>query len=102
MGQRQLICLSRAILKKSKILVMDEATSSVDIETDSLIQKTIREQFKDRTILTIAHRINTILDYDKIMVISEGLVVEFASPQDLLNDSKSVFFSMVNEGSKTN
>jgi len=95
-GQRQLLCLARALLRKAKILVMDEATSNVDIETDALIQKTIREEFADRTVLTIAHRINTILDNDKIMVLSKGVVLEFDSPKNLLEDKNSQFYSMVN------
>lgn len=73
---------------------MDEATAAVDFETDSLIQKTIRSEFKDRTVLTIAHRINTIIDYDRVMVLDAGRVIEFDSPQALLANHNSVFYSL--------
>ena len=83
-GQKQLIWLARAILRKNKILVLDEATANVDIETDSLIQKTIREKFKDWTMLTIAHRLATIADSDKIIVMKDGIVHEEGKPIDIL------------------
>ena len=98
-GQRQLICLARAILKKAKILVLDEATAAVDPETDDLIQSTIRKMFRDSTVLTIAHRLNTIMDSDKIVVLDKGKVAEVDSPTLLLKNSKSIFHSMaINAG----
>lgn len=101
-GQRQLLSIARALLTPSKILVLDEATAAVDVHTDKLIQETIRQEFKDRTILTIAHRLNTIADSDRIMVLSEGKVVEFASPQELLSDKNSVFYSLAAQGGLIN
>jgi len=94
-GQRQLICLARALLRKSKVFVLDEATAAVDLGTDALIQKTIREEFRDSTVLTIAHRLNTIMDYDRIIVLENGRIKECDSPQALMADRKSVFYSMV-------
>lgn len=98
LGQRQLLSLSRALLVRSKILVLDEATASIDVETDRNIQKTIREEFKDRTIITIAHRLNTIADSDKIVVLSDGRVEEFGAPQDLLQNKDSLFYSLAKQG----
>ena len=95
-GQRQLICLARAMLRKTKILILDEATAAVDLETDELIQATIREQFSTCTILTIAHRLNTILDSDRIAVLSNGQLVEMDKPATLLNQPNSYFKSMAN------
>ncbi|XP_040171081.1 multidrug resistance-associated protein 1-like isoform X1 [Anopheles arabiensis] len=93
-GQRQLVCLARAILRKTKVLILDEATAAVDLETDDLIQKTIRTEFADCTILTIAHRLNTILDSDRVLVLDKGLVAECDSPQNLLANRDSIFHSM--------
>jgi len=94
-GQRQLLCLGRALLRKCKVLLLDEATSSVDYETDRAIQTTIREAFKGCTIITIAHRVNTIMDSDKILVMENGEVGEFDSPQKLLADKGSLFSDIV-------
>jgi len=94
-GQRQLLCLGRSLLKKCRILLLDEATSSVDFETDTEIQRTLREDFVNCTVLTIAHRVNTIMDSDKILVMKDGKVGEFASPEQLLADKASIFYDIV-------
>lgn len=96
-GQKQLVCLTRALLRKSKILVLDEATAAVDIETDELIQNTIRKEFRDCTIVTIAHRLNTIMDYDRIIVMDKGKIIEFDSPANLLKNPESSFYSLASE-----
>ncbi|XP_060081600.1 ATP-binding cassette sub-family C member 10-like [Ylistrum balloti] len=94
-GQRQLMCLARALLTKAKVLCIDEATASVDLDTDKLIQETIRQEFMDSTVLTIAHRINTIMDSDRVLVMDQGRVVELDSPGNLLKDTKSAFYQLV-------
>lgn len=121
-GQRQLICLARALLRKTKILILDEATASVDLETDKLIQDTICTEFADCTVLTIAHRLNTIQNYDRssisryfiwtysiitlliklftvyrIMVLDRGTIVEFDTPANLFKSKNSVFQRMASE-----
>ncbi|KAM4698698.1 multidrug resistance-associated protein 1-like [Rhinophrynus dorsalis] len=95
-GQRQLVCLARALLRKTKILVLDEATAAVDLETDDLIQTTIRKEFEDCTVITIAHRLNTIMDYTRILVFDKGQIVEFDSPENLL-ENKGIFYSMAKD-----
>ncbi|KRZ88108.1 Multidrug resistance-associated protein 1, partial [Trichinella sp. T8] len=96
-GQRQLVCLARALLRKTKILILDEATAAVDLETDDLIQQTIRLHFSDCTVLTIAHRLNTIIDNDRIMVLDAGRIAEFEPPQQLLDNKNSIFYSMAKD-----
>ncbi|KAJ7025509.1 multidrug resistance-associated ABC transporter [Mycena alexandri] len=93
-GERQLLCMARAILKRSKILVMDEATASVDYNTDELIGKTIRHEFKDSTILTIAHRLRTVIDYDRIMLLDQGEIAEFDRPAVLMANKSSKFHAL--------
>ncbi|KAF9956927.1 hypothetical protein BGZ72_002340 [Mortierella alpina] len=96
-GQRQLVCLSRALLAKSKVVVLDEATASVDMATDALIQKAIRVDFATSTVMTVAHRINTIIDYDRILVMNKGQLAEYDSAYNLLSNPDSIFSSMVAE-----
>lgn len=96
-GQKQLLALARALLSSSKLLVLDEATANVDVETDALIQRTMRSEFGHKTILAIAHRLHTVIDYDKILVLDKGLVAEFASPGELLSQPRGIFSSMVDD-----
>nr|XP_057938958.1 ATP-binding cassette sub-family C member 4-like isoform X2 [Doryrhamphus excisus] len=97
MGQRQLVCLARAILRKNRILVIDEATANVDPRTDSLIQQTIRDKFQDCTVLTIAHRLNTIIDCDRILVLDAGKIQEYDEPYTLLQNKEGLFYQMVQQ-----
>jgi len=100
-GQRQLFCLARALLRKSNILIMDEATASVDPDTDELIQKMIRSEFKDSTVITIAHRLNTIADSDRILVLGNGEVKEFDTPKNLLQNPDSMYAKLMQDESKS-
>ncbi len=93
-GQRQLVCLARALLRRSLVLVLDEATAAVDPETDALIRRTVREEFADCTVLTVAHRLDTILDCDRVAVVAEGRVAEEGAPRELMADGRSVFRAM--------
>uniref|UniRef100_A0A6Q2XJP2 ATP-binding cassette, sub-family C (CFTR/MRP), member 4 n=1 Tax=Esox lucius TaxID=8010 RepID=A0A6Q2XJP2_ESOLU len=96
-GQRQLVCLARAVLRKNRILIIDEATANVDPRTDELIQKTIRDKFRECTVLTIAHRLNTIIDNDRILVLDAGQIHEYDEPFTLLRNRKGIFFKMVQQ-----
>ncbi|KAJ1756479.1 hypothetical protein LPJ77_006706 [Coemansia sp. RSA 2523] len=96
-GQRQLICLARALLKRAKVLVLDEATAAIDNATDTIIQESIRKEFKNCTVLTIAHRLNTIIDSDMILVIDGGRLAEYDTPQNLLENENSLFAKLVEE-----
>ncbi|KAF2001413.1 multidrug resistance-like protein [Amniculicola lignicola CBS 123094] len=97
-GQRQVFCLARALLRPGNIVVMDEVTSSLDRETDALMQRVIREEFKGKTVLTIAHRVDTVLDYDGIVVLGDGKVVEVGAPSELVTREGGVFRGMVETG----
>ncbi|KAG1673193.1 putative multidrug resistance-associated protein lethal(2)03659 [Nymphon striatum] len=96
-GQQQLICVARAILRENKIIIMDEATSNVDNMTDETIQKAIKTNFNTCTVITIAHRIHTVIDADVVMVLDEGRIVEFGSPRNLVGKKKGHFYNMILE-----
>ncbi|KAG6637775.1 ABC transporter C family member 3-like isoform X1 [Carya illinoinensis] len=97
MGQRQLVCLGRVLLKKSKVLVLDEATASVDTATDNLIQETLQQHFSNCTIITIAHRITSVIDSDMVLLLNNGLIEEYDSPTRLLENKSSSFAQLVAE-----
>ncbi|CAM4454161.1 multidrug resistance-associated protein 1-like isoform X1 [Lepidochelys kempii] len=99
-GQRQLVCLARALLRKTKILILDEATASVDMETDNLVQSTIRREFHNCTVLTVAHRLHTIMDSERVLVLGSGRIIEFDTPHNLLLQ-QGVFSKMVAEAGIT-
>ncbi|KAH0820453.1 hypothetical protein GEV33_002338 [Tenebrio molitor] len=96
-GQRQLLCLVRTVLRGNKIIILDEATANVDLETDELIQLTIKKMFTNCTVLTVAHRLNTVIDSDKILVMDDGCVAEFDTPYQLLQNSDGLFYAFVKE-----
>lgn len=96
-GQRQLLCLSRALLRESRIICLDEATASVDLDTDQMMQRVIKDKFKTCTVLTVAHRIHTIIDADAVLCFEAGRLLGRGSPHDLLQDPDSVFYGLVEE-----
>lgn len=100
-GQRQLVCLARALVRKNKILVLDEATANVDNKTDEVIQITIKENFSECTVLTIAHRLHTIMDSDKVLVMHEGVAVEFGHPYVLLQKNEFFYGLVQRTGTNT-
>lgn len=97
MGQRQLFCLGRALLRRSRILVLDEATASIDNTTDMILQRTIRSEFADCTVITVAHRIPTVMDCTMVLAISDGKLVEYDEPMELMKREGSLFGQLVKE-----
>lgn len=96
-GERQLLCICRAILRKNRIVVLDEATSNIDLVTEEKIQSLIETQFKESTVITIAHRLNTIIKSDKVLVLSMGEVQEYDSPANLMQNPDSEFAKLLQE-----
>ena len=99
-GEKQLICLARALIRSNKILLMDEATANVDRETDSFIQDTVKQYFEHCTVLTIAHRLDTIVDYDQVFVMADGMLAEHGPPKVLASDPTSKFYDMIQSAGK--
>jgi ATP-binding cassette subfamily C (CFTR/MRP) protein 2 len=102
MGERALICLARALLRRSRLVLLDEATAAVDASTDALVQNTIRTEFEQATCLVIAHRLNTVIDSDKVLVLGEGQVLEYDKPDVLLANPDSTFAKLVAETGSAN
>merc|ERR1712093_246678 len=96
-GEKQLLCICRAVLRHNKIVVLDEATANIDIVTEQKIQKMIEKAFKDSTVFTIAHRINTIINSDKVLVLDQGQLIEYDDPQKLCKDSHSHLSELIRE-----
>jgi len=96
-GERQLICICRAILRSSKVVILDEATANIDVVTEQKIQRLIEVEFKESTMIVIAHRLNTIINSDKVMVLSFGEILEYDSPQKLMSDPASEFSELLKE-----
>ncbi|XP_069812836.1 ATP-binding cassette sub-family C member 9-like isoform X2 [Dendropsophus ebraccatus] len=94
-GQRQLFCLARAFVRKSSILIMDEATASIDMATENILQKVVMTAFADRTVVTIAHRVSSILDAELVLVFSEGILIESDSATSLLTNPDGLFTFLV-------
>jgi len=97
LGQKQMICLARALLKDSKIFIMDEATANIDIQTDQYIQEMVKKNFSDVTVITVAHRLQTIMDYDRVMVFNHGNLMESDIPYSLIEKEDSIFHSLVEQ-----
>ncbi|KAJ2877727.1 hypothetical protein FB639_003640 [Coemansia asiatica] len=103
LGQRQLVALARALVRRSRLIIMDEATASVDFDTDNRIQRTIRgQEFSDSTLLCIAHRLRTIIDYDRVLVLDKGKVIEFDTPANLLQKQDGIFKGMCESSGEYN
>jgi len=96
-GQRQLFCLARVLLRRNRILVLDEATASIDSATDAVLQRVIKQEFSGCTVITIAHRVPTVTDSDMVMVLSYGKLVEYDSPSRLMENEDSAFCKLVDE-----
>jgi ABC-type multidrug transport system fused ATPase/permease subunit len=96
-GQKQLLCLARAILSRPRLLILDEATSAVDMATDTLIQRSIREEFANTTLLVVAHRLSTVADFDRILVMRDGRAEEFGTPRELIDKEEGTFKDMITQ-----